>query len=111
MFGFFKKRTVDLARERGWKGICIGCSYPIRGMFAPAVWRSPSEADKSRAGTLFACHCPSCGVGLLAWEPSICDAMDGPKLFWNMHAVEMHYGDLITEEQVVSWSESSAVVE
>jgi len=45
MFGFFKKRHVDYAREQGWNGICLGCNCPIRGIFSPAVWRGSSEAN------------------------------------------------------------------
>jgi hypothetical protein len=103
MFGFFKKRAVlDHARENGWKGICAGCSYRIRGKFTPAAWRgAPNASDKSRAGTLFACHCPGCGVPLLAWESSTCDAMDGMELYWNMNAVLTHWGELINHDQVI----------
>ena len=106
-FGFLKRRAVlDVAPHQGCKGICAGCSYRIRGGLAPAARRgSPDVNDKSRAGTLFACRCPSCGVPLLAWEPAICDATDGSELYWNMNAVQTHYGELITEDQVILWSD------
>jgi hypothetical protein len=110
MFGFFKRLLADrtdTSRKQGYKGICTGCCCPIQGKFLPATWRGQSEAKaKSRIGTLFACHCPGCGVALLAWEPSKCDVMNGSDLYWNMHAVQTHYGELITEAQVISWSQS-----
>jgi hypothetical protein len=103
VFGLFKKLALalraasvtDTAREQGYKGVCTGCSCPIKGQFLPATWRGQSKhKDKSRIGTLFACRCPCCGVELLAWEPSKCDLMNGSDLYWNMHAVQTHYGEL-----------------
>ena len=104
MFGNVKEQNIDFARERGWKGICPGCSYRIQGTFSPAVWRG-SRANQVPRGTLFACRCPSCGVGLLAWEPTVCGPKDGSELFWNMHAVRTEEHGLISEGEVLSWSD------
>ena len=105
MFGFFRKRDVDQARRNDWKGLCPGCSHPIRGQLLPAAWRPLVQGDhRSRTGTLFACRCPSCGVELLAWEPGECETREGAELYWNMHAVPNDRGELITEDQVTQWS-------
>jgi len=113
IFEIFKTHTLDVARQNGWKGICLGCCCPIRGKFAPAIWSGSlrRDDDESHAGTLFACHCPGCGIELLAWEAGIWDVMDGAELYWNMRAVETHYGFPIKEDQVITWSECSTVVE
>jgi hypothetical protein len=94
-------RVTEHYSGPGWpKGICLGCSWPIKGMFEPAHWEGASEASPERAtGALYACRCPSCGVALLAWAPSG-GPMDGRQLHWHMHAVRTPTGAKIDETQV-----------
>jgi anti-anti-sigma factor len=104
MFGWLFSRR-SRREQRGPEGVCPGCSHPIDGTLTSATWRPlPGVGLPSDGGTLYAYHCPNCGVPLLAWDPSGGTTADGRRLRWHMHAARTPRGQTISERQVTVWS-------